>query len=183
MSINREPPNGKVSATIQLTCGKDGNYHHFKKMMAVELQKILGDVANVMKTDKAHEIPAVSPADYTPPGEPLDAETTRLLRADCEKNRMKEVRELKKSCVLLYANLMSLMSPGSRDLVERHPDFAANDLAADHNVLWRIIRETHSTNTTGRVKSKCYQTKYCCRWNSMTCDKERPRLSTSKNCS
>jgi hypothetical protein len=65
MSINREPPNGKVSATIQLTCGKDGNYHHFKKMMAVELQKILGDVANVMKTDKAHEIPAVSPADYT----------------------------------------------------------------------------------------------------------------------
>ena len=49
MSINREQPNGKVSATIQLTCGKDGYYHHFKKVMAVELQKILGDVANVMK--------------------------------------------------------------------------------------------------------------------------------------
>ena len=66
-------------------------------MMAVELQK---NVANVMNTDKAHKIPAAGPADYTPPGEPLDAETTRLLRADCEKNRIKEVRELKKSCVL-----------------------------------------------------------------------------------
>ena len=65
------------------------------------------EVMNVMKTDKAHEIPVVSPADYTPAGEPLDAKTTRLLRADCEKKRMKEVRDLKKSCVLLYANLMS----------------------------------------------------------------------------
>ena len=77
--------------------------------MAVELQKILGDVANVMRS------------------RPL--------------------------------NLMSLMSPGSRDLVERHPDFAANDLAADPNVLRRFIRETHSTNTTGTGKEQVLSNK------------------------
>jgi len=172
MSINREPPNGKVSATIHLTCGKDGNYHHFKKMMAVELQKILGDVANVMKTDKAHEIPAVSPADYTPAGEPLDAETTRLLRTDCEKNRMKEVRELKKSCVLLYANLMSLIPTSRRMIWQLLPTYCGGL----SEKLTQLIQ-------LGRAKSKCYQTKYCCKWNSMTCDKGSPRLSTSKNCS
>ena len=136
MSLNnRELSNGKVIASMLLTSGKDGNFHHWRKTTVVELQKVLGDVANVMKTDKATVIPPVVEADYTPDGEPVDPATLVALRTDAEKSRMRQVRELKKNYVPFYASLLSLLSPGSRDLVERHAGFAANDLVMDPNVL------------------------------------------------
>ena len=129
--------NGKVTALL-LTSDKESNFHHWRKTNVVELQKVLGDVANVMKTD----------------GPAVDPETLRVLRTDAKKSRMRRQQELKKSHVPFYASLLSLLSPGSRDLVERHADYAANDLVMDPNVLWRIIKETHATNTTGTGKEQ-----------------------------
>jgi len=126
--------NGKVTALL-LTSGKESNFHHGRKTNVVELQKVLGDVANVMKTDKATVIPPVVEADYTPDGPAVDPETLRVSRTDAEKSRMRRQQELKKSHEPFYASLLSLMSPGSRDLVERHADYAANDLVMDPNVL------------------------------------------------
>ena len=146
--------NGKVTASLLLTSGKESNFHHWRKTNVVELQKVLGDVANVMKTDKATVIPPVVAADYTPDGPMVDPETLRALRTDAEKSRMRRQQELKKSHVPFYASLLSLLSPGSRDLVERHADYAENDLVMDPNVLWRIIKETHATNTTGTGKEQ-----------------------------
>ena len=160
MSLNnRELSNGKVIASMLLTSGKDGNFHHWRKTTVVELQKVLGDVANVMKTDKATVIPPVVEADYTPDGEPVDPATLVALRTDAEKSRMRQVRELKKNYVPFYASLLSLLSPGSRDLVERHAGFAANDLVMDPNVLWSMIRETHATNTTGTSQEQILSNK------------------------
>ena len=84
----------------------------------------------------------------------VDPETLRALRTDAEKSRMRRQQELKKSHVPFYASLLSLLSPGSRDLVERHADYAENDLVTDPNVLWRIIKETHATTTTGTGKEQ-----------------------------
>ena len=126
--------NGKVTALL-LTSGKESNFHHWRKTNVVELQKVLGDVANVMKTDKATVIPPVVEADYTPDGPAVDPETLRVSRTDAEKSRMRRQQELKKSHQPFYASLLSLLSPGSRDLVERHADYAANDLVMDPNVL------------------------------------------------
>ena len=160
MSLNnKELSNGKVIASMLLTSGKDGNFHHWRKTTVVELQKVLGDVANVMKTDKATVIPPVVEADYTPDGEPVDPATLVALRTDAEKSRMRQVRELKKNYVPFYASLLSLLSPGSRDLVERHAGFAANDLVMDPNVLWSMIRETHATNTTGTSQEQILSNK------------------------
>ena len=72
---------------------------------------------------------------------------------------MRQVRELKKNYVPFYASLLSLLSPGSRDLVERHAGFAANDLVMDPNVLWSMIRETHATNTTGTSQEQILSNK------------------------
>ena len=68
--------NGKVTASLLLTSGKESNFHHWRKTNVVELQKVLGDVANVMKTDKATVIPPVVAADYTPDGPMVDPEKT-----------------------------------------------------------------------------------------------------------
>ena len=81
--------NGKVTASLLLTSGKESNFHHWRKTNVVDFQKVLGDVANVMKTDKATVIPPVVAADYTPDGPMVDPETLRALRTDAEKSRMR----------------------------------------------------------------------------------------------
>jgi hypothetical protein len=65
------------------------------------------------------------------------------------KARLKLVRELKLQYPQFYASLIQLLSAESRELVERHADFAANDLVGNPNVLWDLIKSTHLTNKTG----------------------------------
>ena len=114
------------------------------------MQKKFGSIANVMKTDKPHEIPPLEPSDYTPPGDHgLSENAIMAIQVDQTKSRMRRVRDLLEQHPQFYAALLQGVSAESYDLIERHPDFAANDLVQNPNVLWRIIKETHSTNTTG----------------------------------
>ena len=102
--------NGKVTASLLLTTGKESNFHHWRKTNVVELQKVLGDVANVMKMDKATGIPPVVAADYAPDGPMVDPETLRALRTDADE---KSARAEDEPCAILCQPL-SLLSPGSR---------------------------------------------------------------------
>ena len=62
------------------------------------------------------------------------------------------------------------VSVESYNLIEKHLDFAANDLVQDPNFLWRIIKETHSTNTTGGGQL------------SLVCNKVTIRADFDSNC-
>jgi uncharacterized membrane protein YgcG len=83
--------------------------------------------------DAAEELPALSAA------------SVATLRLEAEKERNKEVRALKLALPRLYATIMTIVSPESKEEIRQHPDFEAADLAKDANVLWRIITETHLT--------------------------------------
>ena len=139
-----------AEAPLLLKCGINNNFYDFKKVNSEKCIEKYGQIATVMKTDKPYVVPPVLPEDYTPPGEHgLTEEELSVLKTDEMKARQKIVRELKLQQPQLYASMIQLLSPESRDLVERHADFAANDLIGDPNVLWKLIKATHCTNTTG----------------------------------
>ena len=97
--------------------------------------------------------PAVAAADYTPAiigGKPaLTAASLATLRLEAEKQRNKEVHQLKLSMPNFYATLWETMSIESKEEVSQHALFVQAELLHDPNVLWRIIRETHLTNIHG----------------------------------
>ena len=97
--------------------------------------------------------PAVVAADYTPAvieGEPaLTAASLATLRLEAEKQRNKEVHQLKLSMPKFYATLWETMSIESKEEVSQHALFVQADLLHDPNILWRIIRETYLTNIHG----------------------------------
>ncbi len=139
-------------APLVLTAGKNSNLPKWTKLTFLRMQEKFGRIANVMKTDKPHEIPPLEPSDYTPPGDHgLSENAIMAIQVDQTKSRMRRVRDLEQH-PQFYAALLQGVSAESYDLIERHPDFAANDLVQDPNVLWRIIKETHSTNITGGGK-------------------------------
>jgi dihydroneopterin aldolase len=103
-----------------------------------------------MKTDKIFVVPQVTVEDYAPDGEHGFSEPKLYsLKTDAMKARLKLVRELKLQYPQFYASLIQLLTAKSRDLVERHTDFAANNLVEDPNVIWDLILFTHQTNATG----------------------------------
>ena len=56
-------------APLVLTAGKNSNLPKWTKSTFLRMQEKFGRIANVMKTDKPHEIPPLEPSDYTPPGD------------------------------------------------------------------------------------------------------------------
>ena len=139
-----------AEAPLLLMSGINNNFHKWRRISAERCIEKYGQVATVMKTDKIFVVPQVTPEDYTPEGEhEMSAAEISSLKTDAMKARLKLVRELKLQYPQFYASMIQLLSPESRDLVERHADFAANDLIGDPNVLWDLIKSTHLTNTTG----------------------------------
>jgi len=139
-----------AEAPLLLMSGINNNFHKWKRISAERCIEKYGQVAIVMKTDKIYVVPQVTPEDYAPEGEHgMSAAEISSLKTDAMKARLKLVRELKLQYPQFYASMIQLLSPESRDLVERHAGFAANDLIGDLNVLWDLIKTTHLTNTTG----------------------------------
>ena len=163
-----------LEAPIFLTPGKNGingNFYKWSKATNVKMQEKFGRIANVMKTDKPHEIPPLVASDYTPDGDHgLNEAAITAIQVDQTKSRMRRVRDLLEQHPHFYAALLQTLSPESFDLIERHPDYAANELVEDPNVLWRIIKDTHSTNTTGGGKL------------SLVCNKVTMRAEFDNNC-
>ena len=158
-------------APLVLTAGKNSNLPKWTKSTFLRMQEKFGRIANVMKTDKPHEIPPLEPSDYTPPGDHgLSENAIMAIQVDQTKSRMRRVRDLLEQHPQFYAALLQGVSAESYDLIERHPDFAANDLVRNPNVLWRIIKETHSTNTTGGGQL------------SLMCNKVTMRADFDSNC-
>ena len=139
-----------AEAPLLLMSGINNNFHKWKRISAERCIEKYGQVATVMKTDRVFVVPQVTVEDYTPDGEHgLSESELSSLKTDAMKARLKLVRELKLQYPQFYASLIQLLSAESRDLVERHADFAANDLVGNPNVLWDLIKSTHLTNTTG----------------------------------
>ena len=112
-----------------------------------------GFQANILKNNVTYIPPAVAAADYTPAiieGEPsLTAASLATLRLEAEKQRNKEVHQLKLSMPKFYATLWESMSIESKEEVSQHAQFVQADLLHDPNMPWRIIRETHLTRIHG----------------------------------
>ena len=151
MSVKSGFSTAEAMVIVYLKCGKDNNYHNWRKVNAEKCIEKFGSIATVMKTQIAYVVPPIHVEDYNPEGDEttLTAAEISTLKTDQMKFRMKLVRELKLVHPQFYSALIQLLSPESRDLIERHEDFAVNDLVGDANKLWEIIKSTHLTNTTG----------------------------------
>ena len=83
-----------------------------------------GFQANVLKSNVIYVPPAVAAADYTPAiigGKPaLTAASLATLRLEAEKQRNKEVHQLKLSKPKFYATLWETMSIESEEEVSQH---------------------------------------------------------------
>lgn len=153
--------------TVILQFGKSNNFQEWRLRQVDLCGKEFGFLANVMKTNVAYVVPAVTVADYMPGVIPqveaaegevaqaaqaaLNAASIAVLRLDAEKHRNKEVARLKQNFPKFYAHLWESLSVESKEEVTHHADYVAADLASDPNALWSIIRRTHLTEVHGAV--------------------------------
>ena len=109
--------------------------------------------ANALKNNVRYVPPGVVASDYTPEvveGEPaLTAASLVTLRLETEKQRNKEVHQLKLSMPKFYATLWESLSIESKEEASQHARFLEVDIIQVPNILWIIIRETHLTAIHG----------------------------------
>ena len=112
-----------------------------------------GFQANVLKTNVAYVLPALTAIGSTPPaieGEPaLTAASFATHCLEAEKQRNKEIHMLKLSMPKFFATLWDAMSIESKEEASQHAQFVQADTLRDPNMLWAIIRETHLTAIHG----------------------------------
>lgn len=93
----------------------------------------------MLKNNLAYVPPAIVAADYTPPvvagKAALAAAALTLLRVDAEKQRNKEVLQLKQTMPKFFATLWEPLSVESREEVSEHAQFLQADPDQDPNVL------------------------------------------------
>ena len=98
-----------VVIKIYLQFGKANNFQLWKTYQLNHRSIEFGFQANVIKNNVPYIPRAIVPADYTPPlgsGEPaLTAAALVLLRVNTEKQRNKEILQLKLSMPKFYATL------------------------------------------------------------------------------
>ena len=101
-------------APLVLTAGKNSNLHKWTKSTFLRMQEKFGRIANVMKTDKPHEIPPLEPSDYTPHGDHgLSENAIMAIQVDQTKSRMRRVRDLLEQHPQFYAALLQGVSTES----------------------------------------------------------------------
>lgn len=89
-------------APMILTAGKNSNVHKWSKSTFLKMQEKFGRIANVMKTDKPHEMPPLDPSDYTPPGDhSLSEGAIMAIQVDQTKSRMRRVQDLLECAITL----------------------------------------------------------------------------------
>ena len=112
-----------------------------------------GFQANVLKTNVAYVLPALTAIGSTPPaieGEPaLTAASFATHCLEAEKQRNKEIHMLKLSMSKFFATLWDAMSIESKEEVSHAAKFVQADTLRDPNMLLAIIRETHLTAIHG----------------------------------
>ena len=152
-STSNVKPSSEEKGKLMLLFGKANNFPQWKLCQIDICVKEFGFQANVLKNNVAYVPPAVTAADYTPAmleGEPaLTAAAITSLRVDAERQRNKEISKLKQNAPNFYATLWESLSIESKEEVSQHEDFVAADIAADPNVLYSIIRQTHLTAIHG----------------------------------
>ena len=142
-----------LHSKLILQFGTANNFNTWRLHQIDRCSIEFGFQANILRNNVVYIPPAVAAADYTPAiieGEPaLTAASLATLRLEAEKQRNKEVHQLKLSMPKFYATLWESMSIESKEEVSQHAQFVQADLLHDPNMLWIIIRETHLTRIHG----------------------------------
>ena len=141
----------KTKAILQF--GTKNNFNTWRLLQIDRCTIEFGFQANILKNNVPYVPPGVTAADYTPAaidGEPaLTAASLATLRLEAEKQRNKEIHQLKLAMPKFYASLWESMSIESKEEVSQHNRFLEADSRQDPNILWVIIRETHLTAIHG----------------------------------
>ena len=142
-----------VKVRVILQFGAGNNFETWRLHAIDKCSIEFGFQANILKNNVVYVPPGITAADYTPAiiaGEsPLSAASLATLRLEAEKQRNKEIHQLKLSMPKFFSTLWESMSIESKEEVSQHTQFADADLRHDPNLLWTIIRETHLTKVHG----------------------------------
>ena len=142
-----------IKVRVILQIGASNNFETWRLHVIDKCSIEFGFQANILKNNVVYVPPGITAADYTPAameGETaLSAASLTTLRLEAEKQRNKEVHQLKLSMPKFFSTLWESMSIESKEEVSQHTRFIEADLLHDPNILWTIIRETHLTRIHG----------------------------------
>jgi hypothetical protein len=126
------------------------NYLLWKKFALNHFREIFGKHANVLKDGKKFVPPPIKDSDYLPDNmEGVTDKHIVNLRMECQKERNKELAELRRNDPKLYAGLWGTITEDSKIPIEHHADYDDGDDDQDTEILCRIIEQTHHTNVNG----------------------------------
>lgn len=136
-----------------LKCGADNNFPKWRQAMQKLLFEKYGDMAEVTRSNVPYVPPMVEEEDYLPAardGVPaMSAANIAKLRFEAEKDRNKQVRQIKADLSKMYNTMLMWVSPESEEEIRNHPLYEATSISLNANDLWRIILETHLTAVHG----------------------------------
>ena len=151
--------------SVILRFGKENNFNSWKIFQIAACTREFGFQANVLKNGITYTPRAVVAEDYMPavevavvieggvdapePLAPLNNAALATLRVEAEKDRNKEVRQLRLNAPKFFNQLWEYMSVESRQEITQHADYLEADLNQNPNMLFRIATETHVTAIHG----------------------------------
>jgi len=134
-----------------LTYGPNSNLLEFRKLLSIKAQLDFGELGRLVETlvYPTFAPVAYNPADLTPASDPHG-----LIKKAVEQrvvNLEKDLHEMTKNKVKLYALIWGKMSVESRDIVKLHADYATFSVSKDPLKLMRTIIDTHRFTRTTTV--------------------------------
>jgi hypothetical protein len=143
----------KTEASPKLMYGSPNNFGEWRRELTQECMKMFGKQANLLKTNTAYVVPAVTVEDCQASIEALDmlegAEISSSLRKEAEKSRARLVRKMRDDEPAFYVKIWESMSVESQICVSHQEGYEAVDLEQDATGLWMIVVNTHQTNAGG----------------------------------
>ena len=132
-----------------LKCGADNNFPKWRLSIQKLLFEKYGNMAEVTRTNAPYVPPEIQEEDYVPAARAgvraMTAANIEKLRFEAEKDRNKEVRQIKADLSKMYNTILMWVSPESEEEIKNHPAYEEASASMNANSLWKIILETHLT--------------------------------------
>ena len=134
-----------------LTYGTASNILEFRKQLSIKAQLEYGELGRMIDT---LVYPTFAPVSYNPNDLTPTADPHGLIKKAVEQkivNLEKDIHEMNKNKVKLYAMIWGKMSVESRDIVKLHADYATFSTTKDPLQLVRTVIDTHRFTRTTTV--------------------------------
>ena len=132
-----------------LKCGADNIFPKWRLSIQKLLFEKYGNMAEVTRTNAPYVPPEIQEEDYMPAARAgvraMTAANIEKLRFEAEKDRNKEVRQIKADLSKMYNTILMWVSPESEEEIKNHPAYEEASASMNANDLWKIILETHLT--------------------------------------